>query len=110
MSTSVFVRATWLAVLVVGLLLAGCGSSPQPESATSGSVTEDGCQACLDRGGTWQPEAEACTDACALQDISCFTDACPGRCADDCAACFGQAACEAQGCTWHVEAEAAWCT
>ena len=41
------------------------------------ACTPDACSACLDTGGTWQPEANECTTDCALQDISCFVDSCP---------------------------------
>lgn len=58
----------------------------------------EGCEACLASGGTWQPEANACTDNCDLQDISCFTDSCPAP--SDCEACL------ASGGTWQPEANA----
>ncbi|MEE2780365.1 MAG: hypothetical protein VYE15_07570, partial [Myxococcota bacterium] len=35
------------------------------------------CWNCLMTGGTWQPEAEACTTNCDIQDISCYVDSCP---------------------------------
>ena len=33
---------------------------------TSTPSTEGDCEACLASGGTWQPEASACTEDCAL--------------------------------------------
>lgn len=69
------------------------------------------CQECLDAGGTWQPEDDACTEDCALQDISCWEDECPGECATDaCDNCFDQTECEAASCEWVTEGEGAWCT
>lgn len=69
------------------------------------------CEACLASGGTWQPEASACTQNCDLMDISCYTTSCPETCsADSCGTCFGQEACEEAGCQWHAEGPAMWCT
>ena len=91
-------------LLLVPLFFASCGARPAP--------TESGdseCEACLRSGGTWQ--GSTCTRDCALMDISCFRDACPGPCsADDCGACDASAACEAAGCSWRIEAEAMWCS
>lgn len=39
----------------------------------------DPCETCLATGGTWQPEIEECTKDCAVQDISCFDEACPAE-------------------------------
>ncbi len=99
----------------------GCGSSSgsggtadatgSDASSGDGSVSGDGCEACLASGGTWQPEADECTQGCDIQDISCFTDSCPGACAaDTCGSCFSPEACEGAGCTWSVAGEAMWCT
>ncbi len=59
----------------------------------------DACSACLADGGTWQPEAEACTADCDIQDISCFVDRCPDVPTEDCDSCL------ASGGTWQPEAE-----
>lgn len=68
------------------------------------------CEACLEKGGTWQPEADSCNRGCDLQDISCFRDTCPGACeAGACDNCFDQTTCEAASCVWNIENEAAWC-
>lgn len=67
------------------------------------------CEACLADGMTWQPQASACTDDCNIQDISCFSEACPGLCEDGCANCFSPNTCESQGCTWSQFAEAGTC-
>ena len=86
-------------------------SSAEEDTSNAGdtSTTENTCQACLDAGKTWQPEADQCTDNCDLMDISCFSETCPGECAEYCSACFNQSACEAASCTWHQEAESMWC-
>ncbi len=88
----------------------GAPTSPieGPESAGAGSA--DPCAQCLESGGTWQPEANECTQSCDIADISCFEDSCPGACAaTDCGNCLDQTVCEAAGCTWNIEAEAMWC-
>ena len=96
------------------MLLVGCGDDSNDE--TNGEEEQNNeqqqgeCETCLAEGGTWQPEASECTEDCDLQDISCYTDECPGECEDNCAYCFGQGECEEQGCAWHQEAEAMWCT
>lgn len=77
---------------------------------TSTTTSPDACTQCLADGGTWQPEANECTENCAIQDISCFTESCPGSCEEDCAYCFDATSCEEAQCTWHQEAEAMWCT
>ena len=69
---------------------------------------EQACRDCLARGGTWQPPS--CTADCAIQDSSCFTEACPGPCESGSCNCQSRADCEAVGCRWHVEHEAMWCT
>lgn len=91
------------AYLLILLLLPACiGESPSP-------VTD--CESCLASGGTWQPEASACTENCALMDISCFEDSCPAACSSSsCGDCFSESDCESNGCTWHAAAEAMWCT
>ena len=77
------------------------GSGTQLETGPSEIATPDLCAACLARGGTWQPEADACTGSCDIQDISCFRDHCPAPApADPCAACL------ARGGTWQPEADA----
>ena len=69
------------------------------------------CERCLESGGTWQPEANACTVNCDIQDISCFVDECPEPCgADNCDGCFGQRDCEDAGCTWRQMQEFAFCS
>lgn len=71
---------------------------------------DDACAQCLADGGTWQPSADACTDNCAIQDISCYRDACPAPCsASSCGSCFAQDACSQAGCQWVTEAEASFC-
>lgn len=90
-------------------ILAAATTTTPAAPKTTGSA--GGCEACLAGGGTWQPEASACTTDCDLMDISCFKDACPGACAaDNCGDCFSQDTCEGAGCTWNVRAEAMWCT
>ena len=78
--------------------------SAEPSSETQG------CEQCLANGGTWQPEAQECTENCEIQDISCFTETCPGSCEENCSYCFDSVSCEEAECTWHQEAEAMWCT
>lgn len=91
------------------LLLAAC-STPTPTGTASGPDAE-ACAACILSGKTWQPEVKQCTEDCAVQDISCFRDKCPGPCsATNCEHCFAQAACESSGCAWREEAELSWCT
>ncbi len=69
------------------------------------------CEDCLASGGTWQPEADACTSDCDLQDISCFRDDCPEPCGSgNCGGCFDATACNDAGCTWNQQGEAMWCT
>ena len=88
------------ALILVGTLWAlACG--------TTEAETE--CEACLESGGTWQ--VVECTRNCALQDGSCYRDACPVPCAaDSCGTCFSQSDCEAVDCAWHAQGEALWCT
>ena len=87
------------------IALVGCGarpSGPEPEDA-------EACRSCLASGGTWQ--VGECTRDCALQDVSCYRDACPGPCGgESCGTCEGAEACEGAGCTWNVAGEAMWCT
>lgn len=67
------------------------------------------CEACLASGGTWQA-GTTCTRDCALMDVSCYRDHCPGPCsAHDCGACEGSEACVAAGCRWSIASEAMWC-
>jgi len=69
------------------------------------------CEACLQSGGTWQVEANACTTNCDIQDISCFRDACPAPCAaDSCGSCFNRSECEAVDCTWRGDGAPQWCS
>ena len=69
------------------------------------------CEECLASGGTWQPEATACTQDCALQDISCYSSSCPEPCSlESCGSCFGQKDCEEAGCQWNAEGPAMWCS
>lgn len=93
-------------------------TEPTPDAGppTSDTTEEDGantlspCEACLASGGTWQPEANACTMNCDIQDISCYTTTCPEPCsAASCGTCFGQEDCEAAGCTWNQSGPAMWC-
>ena len=68
------------------------------------------CELCLDAGGTWQPEANECSENCNIPDISCYTDSCPAPCsADSCGTCFDSGSCELAGCTWNMEGPAMWC-
>ena len=98
------IRLRFIVQFVAVVLLSGCpqGGEPTPDDSL--------CEACLESGGTWQPEASGCTQDCAIQDISCFTTECPDSCTDDCSDCFSQDECEDAGCTWNQEAEAMWCT
>ena len=69
------------------------------------------CEACLASGKTWQPEADACTDSCAIQDISCYTESCPAPCGpDSCGSCLSQAECDGAGCTWNAFDGLFWCS
>ncbi|MGB0588386.1 MAG: hypothetical protein ACPGU1_01780 [Myxococcota bacterium] len=81
--------------------------------ADSGEDVEgepDPCEACIASGGTWQPEADACTENCAIMDISCYTSSCPAPCSlESCGTCIGQEECEGMGCTWNAEPPAFWC-
>ena len=82
----------------------------EKSDASADTDEEDPCEACLASGGTWQPEANACTQNCAIMDISCYTSSCPEPCsAASCGTCIGQEACEAAGCTWNMEGPAMWC-
>lgn len=108
-------RAYSILVAALGFVFVAsqaCGdsSAPVPEDAAKDSGgTSDDCAACLESGGTWQPETSSCTEDCDIVDASCFRTECPRACEDRCENCFDQAECEAQGCTWRVEAEAMWC-
>jgi len=93
-------------ILLLCGLLAGCDSDTASPNTPD---TRAACQSCLDDGGTWQPEADECTQDCALMDISCYTDSCPEECSSSTCECFSQEACESAGCTWSVESEAMWC-
>ena len=97
-----------VALALAAALLSAC---PRPtEPAPTGPGASD-CAACLASGGTWQPEASSCTQDCAIMDISCYRDACPGACsATNCGDCFSSADCATAGCAWQQEAEAMWCT
>ena len=100
----------WITSLVLALFFAiGCGSDGD-DGEDSQEEDLDECTACIESGGTWQPEVEECTQNCDIMDISCYTDGCPGECEDSCGYCFGQQECEDQGCTWNQEAEAMWCS
>lgn len=71
----------------------------------------DPCEACLASGGTWQPEANACTANCDIMDISCYSSSCPAPCApESCSTCIGSEECEAAGCQWNAQPPAFWCT
>ena len=73
-------------------------------------VEADPCEACIASGGTWQPEANACTENCNIMDISCYTSSCPAPCSSEsCGTCIGQEECEGMGCTWNAEPPAFWC-
>jgi hypothetical protein len=73
-------------------------------------VEPDPCEACLASGGTWQPEANACTEACNIMDISCYTASCPAPCSlESCGTCIGQEECEEIGCQWNAQPPAFWC-
>ncbi len=90
-------------IFLMTVFLAACSSATVDTNAST-------CEACLESTGTWQPEASACTVDCGLQDISCFTDECPGDCAaDECGNCFSQADCEGATCTWTTMDETATC-
>ena len=68
------------------------------------------CEACIASGGTWQPEANACTENCNIMDISCYTTSCPEPCSlESCGTCIGQAECEEMGCQWNAQPPAFWC-
>ncbi len=95
-------RTIYYIAAMVCLTACTLGGEPTPADSL--------CEACLESGGTWQPEASACTENCAIQDISCFIRECPGACTEDCGDCFSQDECESAGCAWHQEAEAMWCT
>jgi hypothetical protein len=98
-------------VFVVGLAVGACHKRPAAWGPTAAeSASAQACAACITQGGTWQPEANECTVGCAIMDISCYTDACPAACSDDCGGCFGETECKRAGCSWHQEQEAMWCT
>lgn len=98
-------RMRKIAVVLVTLLVASCGTTePRP---TVPDASDDGCEACLARGGTWQPPE--CTRDCALQDASCYRDACPGPCEPGTCECQTRDECEAAGCSWQTAGEAMWC-
>jgi hypothetical protein len=97
----------------------GCAS---PEGENQENLTEESnqetsqlseietCEPCLEAGGTWQPEAQECTENCDIMDISCYETTCPGACEDECRYCFGgEQECLDQGCNWNQDAEAMWC-
>lgn len=73
-------------------------------------VAPDPCEACIASGGTWQPEANACTENCNIMDISCYTSSCPAPCSlESCGTCIGQQECEDTGCQWNAQPPAFWC-
>lgn len=93
-------------ILIVWACISGT-----PDSADSVPDEAVDCEECLNLGGTWQPEAGGCTEDCAFQDVSCFTDTCPDACSvESCDSCFSEEDCTSAGCTWEQEAEAMWCT
>ena len=94
-----------IAVVLVGLLVGSWGTAGRGPAVVDAS--QDECEACLARGGTWQPPE--CTSDCALQDTSCYRDACPGPCEPGTCECHTRDACEAAGCSWQIEGEAMWC-
>ena len=80
------------------------------EGAVDGESETSGCEACIASGGTWQPEANACTEDCNIMDISCYTSSCPEPCSmESCGTCIGQEECEAMGCQWNAQPPAFWC-
>ena len=98
-----------LSFLCLGaMLLTVAACEPDPPTPTP--VDPSSCLACLEDGGTWQPEVNECTDDCDIMDISCFVDSCPEACAaDNCGDCFDPTSCESATCTWNQEDELAWC-
>ena len=95
---------------LIYLVLTGC-PQPTPTGDTFPYAHTDACEACLDEGGTWQPEVGECTADCALLDISCYTDTCPGDCGPaSCGQCFDPDTCGAAGCTWQQEGPTLWCS
>jgi hypothetical protein len=78
-------------------------ATPEPDTAAPEPDTaepSDPCEDCLASGGTWQPEANACTTNCAIQDISCYTDSCPECSMDSCGSFVTASECEAADCSW----------
>ena len=81
--------------------------SPSEPKALPGTQ----CEACLEEGGTWQPEISACTPDCDIADVSCFRSECPGVCSSSsCENCFSASSCQEANCTWNQAAEAMWCS
>ena len=101
-----------MSALRLGALLAvACGAPKTTQAPSPPTAAEDPCEACLTDGGTWQPEASACTEDCMIQDISCYRDKCPDPCSSEaCGSCVTQAACAEASCTWQSSAEAMWCS
>ena len=89
-------------------LLGSCGEDQPPPQPIENNTAA--CEACLASGGTWQPEAEACTEACEIQDISCYSQACPEACSPtNCGDCFSLSDCETMSCEWVQQNEIMWC-
>ena len=80
--------------------LACIDASPEPSA----------CEACIEEGGTWQPELNECTQNCSIADISCYTDTCPGDCFDACEFCFTSSECMDAVCVWNQEDGLGWCS
>lgn len=104
---------------LLGGMATACGGEDDGANGARGGGNVDlaelreikDCDACLAKGGTWQPEAHYCTPNCDIQDVSCFTDQCPGACtAEACGYCFSASECLASSCMWNQGAEALWCS
>lgn len=73
-------------------------------------ITEpDPCPYCLANDGAWVDYRTCDTSSC-VPDTTCFTNECPGQCAEDnCGGCGRSDDCWAAGCQWNLVAESASC-
>jgi len=80
------------------------GSNEEPEDTgfshahPEEEYEEGSCEECLKAGRTWQPEAQACTDNCDINDANCFKRTCPISDCQDYSDCKEGAVCVRRSC------------
>lgn len=69
----------------------------------------DPCETCLGNGSSWVFPNTCDTTQCE-PDSPCYSDSCPGACADDnCGGCGREQECWAAGCSWSTQSGAQYC-